>query len=155
MKIKIFETIVGTIVLVIAGFFLNYAYTIGNVKPPSESYSVFAKFKRIDGINVGSDVRIGGVKVGVVRNISLDKTFFLAIVEMNIDKKIKLPSDSSAEINTEGFMGGKFISIVPGGSLDSIKPNGEIINTQSSISLEELLGKFIFSSTGSGSGTAK
>src|SRR5262249_42155288 len=114
-------------------------------------YEVSAEFSRVDGIRAGSDVRISGVKIGSVLSEDLDPKTFLAVIRMSIDPAVSLPDDTVAEITSAGLLGDKYMSLVPGGSDKAIKPGGKIQYTQSSVSLENLIGQMIFSSPGSGS----
>ncbi len=107
-------------------------------------YEVTATFDRVDGVNAGADVRMSGIKIGTVTQLELDPQTFLARATLNIDSAVELPSDSSAEITTEGLLGGKYMAIVPGGAEDTIPNGGRIQFTQSSISLEGLIGRFGF-----------
>lgn len=148
MNGNLFEALIGAVVLVVAALFLVFAFTSANIGAV-EGYEVVAKFDRIDGLNVGSDVRLSGIKVGTVTKQDLDHETFLAVVRMSIDPAIQLPIDSSAQIVTDGLLGGKFMAIVPGGDLENIEPGGEITFTQSPIILENLIGQLIF---GAGNG---
>lgn len=145
MKRNVIETLVGALVLLIAGGFALFAYQNAGISHADETYPLIAKFERADGIKSGSDVRIGGVKVGVVSNASLDSTTYLAQIELSLDKKIKLPTDSSAQIVSDGLLGGKYIALVPGADDAMLAAGGEITFTQSSVNLETLIGKMIFS----------
>lgn len=139
-----FDFIVGTTVLTVAALFFISSFK--NTKTSSvKGYEISAKFENADGINVGSDVKISGVKIGVVSAQSLDNKTFQALLKLNIDNQIKIPNDSSAKIVSEGLLGGKYIAITPGGSDDIINSGEELTFTQSSVNFEELLGKFIFS----------
>lgn len=139
-----FDFIVGTTVLTVAALFFISSFK--NTKTSSvKGYEISAKFENADGINVGSDVKISGVKIGVVSAQSLDNKTFQALLKLNIDNQIKIPNDSSAKIVSEGLLGGKYIAITPGGSDDTINSGEELTFTQSSVNFEELLGKFIFS----------
>jgi phospholipid/cholesterol/gamma-HCH transport system substrate-binding protein len=145
MKANMIEAVMGAIVLIIATFFLVFAYTSskGGVYT---GYPLIAKFDRIDGLAVGNDVRISGVKVGSITSVTIDPKSFLARVVMTVQNGLALPTDSAAEIMSESMMGGKYIALVPGGSNKTLKPNERITYTQSSVSLESLLGKYLFSS---------
>ena len=97
----------------------------------SAGYDLTARFDHIDGLTLGSDVKIAGVKVGSVTEQSIDPKTFQAIVGVRIDGAIKLPKDSSAEIVSDGLLGGKYLSLTPGGEDDNLKPGGRISITQS------------------------
>jgi phospholipid/cholesterol/gamma-HCH transport system substrate-binding protein len=144
MGTNVIETITGTIVLIIAGIFMWFAYTGSGLTQP-KGYPLFAKFERVDGLNVGSDVKISGVKVGTVSNQYLDPQTFLAKVEFSVDSSVKVPVDSIAEIVSDGLMGGKYLALVPGGSDENIAAGGLVTHTQASVSLESMIGQLIFS----------
>ncbi len=145
MRHNLIETIMGTVVLVVAGFFIVFAYSRSQIIPVN-GYNLTAKFERIDGLNVGSDVRMSGVKIGTVISQHIDPKTFLAIVQLSLSSDINLPTDSSAEIVSEGFLGSKYLAIIPGANDRTIPLGGEIMHTQSSISLEAMIGQVIFSS---------
>lgn len=140
------EIVAGAIVLAVAAVFLFYAVThTGRSLGPG--YDLVAKFDRIDGLGPGADVKVSGVKVGSVVAQRLDPETFLAVVTMRIDSSVRLPVDTSAEITSESLLGGRYIALVPGGSDRLLAPGGLIEATQSAVSLESLLGRFIFSVT--------
>ncbi len=139
-----FEIIVGTFVLFCAIFFFVTSFKSAKVGT-SSGYHLIAKFDNSDGIASGSDVKISGVKIGTVIEQFLDEQTFRATLKINIDNKVKLPSDTSAKIASEGLLGSKYLAISPGGDEENLQDGDEIQFTQSSVNLEELLGKFIFS----------
>jgi phospholipid/cholesterol/gamma-HCH transport system substrate-binding protein len=140
------ETLTGGVVLLIAGGFLAYAVAHSG-RATGEGYPLTAQFDKIDGLAVGADVRIGGVKVGSVTGEYIDPKSYQAIVSLTVQDNIKLPKDTAAIITSESLLGGKYITLAPGGEATDLKPGAMITITQSSVSLEELLGKFIFSVT--------
>ncbi len=143
-KRKPSELIAGTLVLAVALGFLGYA--VANTGRTTVSgYTLRAKFERIDGLSVGSDVRVAGVKVGTIRSAGVDPKTYQAMVTFTVEPALHLPKDSSAEVTSDGLLGGKFLSLVPGGDDKMLADGGEITITQSAVSLEQLLGKFIFS----------
>ena len=148
MNKNMIETLTGAFVLIIATWFLMFFMNqnIG-VSVANDHYILTAKFEQADGIAVGTPVRIGGVKVGVVTGQDLDPKTYWAILKISIDKKVKIPTDSTAKISSEGLVGGKYLAIVPGADDNMITANGEILYTQSSISLETLISKMVFSSS--------
>ena len=143
---SVIETLMGAVVLLIAATFVLISYKSGNITPNSDVYNITAKFREIGSLSIGSDVRVGGIKVGSVSGQHLDSQNYKAVVEMGISKDVKLPKDSSASIIGDGLMGGKYVAIEPGGDENHIQSGGEIKFTQDSISLEELIGKFAFGS---------
>jgi phospholipid/cholesterol/gamma-HCH transport system substrate-binding protein len=140
------ETVTGACVLLVAVAFLAYAVAHSG-RTSGSGYSLIARFEHIDGLAVGSDVRIAGVKVGTVTDAQIDPKTFLAVVSLTVQNDVQLPKDSAAAITSESLLGGKYISLSPGGDETDLKPGQTITITQSSVSLEELLGKFIFSVT--------
>ena len=143
---NVIETLMGAVVLFIAASFIFISYKSGNITPDSSSYTVTAKFREIGSLSIGSDVRVGGIKVGSISNQYLDQKNYKAVVEMGINKNVKIPRDSSASVIGDGLLGGKYIAIEPGGEEEYIGDRGEIRYTQDSVSLEELIGKFAFGS---------
>jgi phospholipid/cholesterol/gamma-HCH transport system substrate-binding protein len=141
-----FEIIVGTFVLLSAVFFFFNSFTNSKVNAAG-GYNLIAKFENADGVNNGTDIKISGVKVGTVEGQTLDNESFRAVLQLNIADEIKLPIDSSVKIASEGLLGSKYLAITPGGDEEELKEGAEIQFTQSSVNFEDLLGKFIFSST--------
>jgi phospholipid/cholesterol/gamma-HCH transport system substrate-binding protein len=147
MRGNVIETVMGAVVLVVAAVFLFFAYSTSQLHAV-QGYEVTAEFERIDGIREGGDVRISGIKIGSVVAEKLDPKTFLATLRISIDPVVKLPDDTVAEIVSAGLLGDKYLSLVPGGSDNVILPGGRIKYTQSSISLENLIGQMIFSAPG-------
>jgi phospholipid/cholesterol/gamma-HCH transport system substrate-binding protein len=143
------ETIMGAVVLVIAALFLFFAYSTSQIRRTS-GYEVTASFDRIDGIREGGDVRISGIKVGSIVSQTLDPKTYLAVVRMTIDPSVKLPTDTVAQIASSGLLGDKYLSLLPGGADETIPAGGRIQFTQPAISLESLIGQYIFSNQQSG-----
>lgn len=144
MRGNVVEALLGAVVLVVAAGFLVFAYSSTEVGSVA-GYEVSAKFDRVDGLAVGSDVRLGGIKVGTIVGQTLEPDTYLAIVRMSIDPAIRLPADSSAEIVSDGLLGGRYLSLVPGGAEKMLATGDEIRFTQSPVSLENLIGRLIFS----------
>ena len=138
---------IGVGALVVAAGVLLLVLVLGGLGGAGGGLRLQARFDHIDGLAVGSDVRIAGVKIGRVTAERIDPKTFLATVEFAIPPDIHLPADSSAAIVSEGLLGGKFLSVSPGGDARDLGPGGTITATQGSIGLEALLGKFIGSVT--------
>ncbi len=145
MSRSLVETLLGAVVLAVAIGFIVFAYTRSGVATVS-GYEVSAAFTRVDGITNGSDVRIGGIKVGSVIGRELEPESYRAVLRMSIDETVALPTDSAAAVVSEGLIGGKFIDLQPGADEELIADGGRIHYTQSSLLLEELIGKFAFGS---------
>jgi len=146
MSRNIIETVMGAVVLVIAGLFVAFAYSSAELRPVS-GYEVTASFDHIEGTREGGDVKISGIKVGTITSQTLDPNSFRAIIRMNIDNAIKLPVDTVATITSAGLLGDKFMQLVPGADDKTIAPGGTIKITQSPVSLESMLGQVMFSMT--------
>jgi phospholipid/cholesterol/gamma-HCH transport system substrate-binding protein len=139
------ETIIGFLVITVAIGFAVFSYKVSEIKKyGTDVYKVVAKFNQIEGITIGSDIRISGINVGNVTDMKLDPTSYDAIVTMDIKESIQVPDDSSAQITTEGFLKNKHIAIYAGSSSEMLKDNDRIKFTQSSISLENLIGKLLY-----------
>jgi phospholipid/cholesterol/gamma-HCH transport system substrate-binding protein len=150
MKHNPVETLVGAAVLVIAALFLVTAYqSSGVAQSPGTFYK--AAFERVDGLVVGAEVRVSGVKVGTVKTLSIDPKTFQADVLFSVVNTVPLPTDTSAAIVGDGLMGGKYLSLTPGGDEENLKAGDSIMHTQSSVSLESMIGQLIFSNKQSSS----
>jgi phospholipid/cholesterol/gamma-HCH transport system substrate-binding protein len=144
---NVIETVMGGVVLVVAALFLFFAYSTSQVRAV-QGYEVTAQFERVGTLRDGGDVRIAGVKIGSIVSEILDPKTFLADVRMSIDPAYKLPEDTVAEIVSNGLLGDQYMSLVPGGSEQTIPPGGRIKFTQAPVSLENLIGQMIFSQPG-------
>ena len=145
MNGNLVETLIGAVVLVVAAAFLWFAATRANVGSV-DGYSLIASFDKVDRISVGSDVMVGGIKVGTVTEQRLDPKTYLAVLTMSIRDDIKLPEDSSIKIAAAGLLGGNYLAIQPGGAEEYLENGGEFEFTQSAVDLTDLLGKAIYQS---------
>jgi phospholipid/cholesterol/gamma-HCH transport system substrate-binding protein len=143
---NIVETIVGALVLVVAGLFVFYAFAKSDRIGP-DGYEVLARFGRIDGLKRGSDVTLSGVKVGTVTGFDLDKKSYQAVVHLSLSSSVQLPTDTNAKIVSESLLGGMVVVLEPGADKKMIAAGGEIEHTQDSIPLTELIAKFVFGGT--------
>ncbi|MFA5122831.1 outer membrane lipid asymmetry maintenance protein MlaD [Zavarzinia sp.] len=143
MSSNLVETLVGAVVIGVAAIFVVFAYS--NVgRTSTGGYMVTARFDRVDGLPIGADVRISGIKVGSVVAQDLDPATYRAQVRMTISKAIELPDDSSAKVASEGLLGGAYIAIEPGGSDKFLQQGSEIKYTQSSVDLMGLISRAVF-----------
>ena len=143
---RFIETILGAVVLLVAGIFLAFAYSqadLGAVK----GYTVAASFGSVGGLPNGGDVRINGIKVGSVIDQKIDPNTFDAVVRMSISPTIHLPVDTVASVASVDLLGGKFVRLEPGHSKESISPGGSIGKTKNYKSLEQMVGEIIFLAT--------
>ena len=143
MKINILDAFLGFTVLLITGLFLFYVYiTLDTKLFKSDGFRLHARFENIDGIVTGSKVKLSGVNIGTVKSISLEPESYYAFITMNFDKKFRFPDDTEASVQLEGLLGGSYISILPGGSDVMLLNDQEILYTQGSTSLLNLMLKF-------------
>lgn len=141
------ETIMGAAVLLVAGFFVYFAYNSAEIKAVS-GYELNARFFKIGGLGKGSDVRISGIKIGTVLENRLDPVSFDAVVVMSIRPDVKLPADTVASIASSGMLGDKYIQLVPGSDTAILAAGSDIANTKDFRSLEDQVGEIIFLATG-------
>lgn len=137
------EVLIGGIVLAVAIAFGAYAVTTTGFSSGGDGYPLSASFRSLEGVTVGSDVRLAGVNVGTVTGISLNPETYRAEMGITMDKSIQVPDDSAILISSEGLLGGNFVEISPGGSMFYLEPGDEIIDTQGSVSLISLLLKYV------------
>jgi phospholipid/cholesterol/gamma-HCH transport system substrate-binding protein len=146
------ETLIGAVVIAVAVCFLGFAVTRAGEAGASGGYTVFGRFDRVDGIGVGADVRVSGVKVGAVSRVSIDPQTYYARLDMTVTPSVKLPDDSSAKVASDGLLGGAYIALDPGGSETMLASGGEILNTQGAI---DLISTFAALAKGGGSESEK
>jgi phospholipid/cholesterol/gamma-HCH transport system substrate-binding protein len=156
MSGNLVETLIGAVVLLVAGFFLAFAYSTGGVGSGRNSgYELQARFNRADGLVIGGDVRLSGIKIGTITKQSLDPKTYDAVVTFTVDSRYELPEDTALKIASEGLLGGNYLSVEPGGSDKMLKPGSFVQHTQGSVNLMDLIGQAIFSATGAGSSKDK
>jgi len=142
MKENVAEAFIGGLAVLVAAAFLVFMGQSSGFSGSNGQYDLVAKFRSAEGVVVGSDVRMAGVKIGSVTDISLDPVTYLATTEFTVQDGIKVPDDSEAGIATEGLLGGAFVELSPGGSEFMLASGDEVINTQSAVSLLQLLMQF-------------
>jgi len=134
-------------VFLLAGFasFSWLAVKMGDLELfKKESYDITASFTSISGLKEGAALELAGVVVGKVTKIELDEEEYEATVFMDVRKTVQLSDDSIASIRTSGIIGDKFIKLTPGGSEIMLESGDMIEETEASISIEELVSKYIF-----------
>ena len=141
------ETLIGALVIGIAVIFGIFAYHSAGATGYS-GYELTAKLSKVDGIAVGTDVKLSGIKIGVVSDLTLDPSY-LVTVHMNIRKDVQVPEDSSLVVTSSGLLSSNYLSISPGGSDKMLAAGGLIRNTQGSIDMMGLLSRFVGGVSGS------
>ena len=136
------ETLIGAIVVAVAAGFLFFAYTSTGAGSVS-GYSIAARFSSADGISSGTDVRLHGIKIGTVSDLTLDPKTFMAIARLSVRNDVQIPDDSAVKITSSGLLGSSYVAIQPGGSDKNVKPGGELTNTQGSVDLMGLIGRAV------------
>lgn len=136
------ETGVGAVVILAAASFLAYSLTVGGSVRP-HGYAVRARFGQVGSLAPGAVVSVAGVKIGTVSSITLDHKTFLATTTLDLDPAVPLPADSTAKIASDGLMGASHVVIEPGGAAETLKPGGEIGNTQGAVDLFGLIGQLL------------
>lgn len=137
------EVLVGGVVLAAAVAFGIYAAQAAGLSSGGDSYPLHASFRSLEGVSVGTDVRLAGVKVGTVSGVALNPETFRADTTVDVAKAIEIPDDSAIVISSEGLLGGNFVEIVPGGSPFYFEAGDQITDTQGAVSLISLLLKFV------------
>lgn len=134
-KAGYFETLVGVVVIAVAALFLVYAYSFSGKRVSRDAYELDAVFGRVDGITIGAEVRIAGVKVGTVAAHGLDPKTYEAKLRLAMSSGVPVPEDSIAKVVSDGLLGGAHVAIEPGAS-DVMLANGDTIAfTQGSVDL--------------------
>ena len=144
MTSRIYEIITGFCILAIALIsFICFDKATNNSS--KNSYALIAYFRAAEGIRKDSNVCIAGVAIGKVKSITLNKSNLTAKIEISLPQDLKIANDSKICIRSESLLGGKFLEIKSGNSPISFKAGEEIFDTQSSISIEDLFAKMMFS----------
>lgn len=144
------EVAAGALVLVLALGFAAYAGKGMGLASGPDAYELRASFRSIQGVQLGADVKLAGVKVGTLTELQLNPETYMADAVIALDKTVQLPSDSAILISSEGLLGGNFIELQPGGMPDYLAPGDEIEDTQGAVSLITLLMKFVGAKSDSG-----
>ena len=138
------EVLVGAAVLTVAiGFLVFVSQATGFSSAKSSDYPLTASFRSGEGITIGTDVRLAGVKIGTISQMQLNSQTYRADVTLSVKDGILIPDDSSVVVSSEGLLGGNFVEIYPGASMDNFEGGDDIEDTQGSISLVSLLMKFV------------
>ena len=143
MSQNITEVLVGGVVLAAAVGFAVFAGQAAGLSTGGDDYQLNASFRSIEGVGVGTDVRLAGVKIGTVTDVSLNPQTFRADTFFSVLQSVEIPDDSAVVVSSEGLLGGNFVEIMPGGSPFNFEPGDEIEDTQGAVSLITLLLKFV------------
>ena len=144
MKNSMLETLIGALVVAIAAIFFIFAYQTSGKGAASGGIRLTAEFDNAEGVNVGTDVRMAGVKIGTVLAMSLNPENFQAAVTMGVDPKVVLTEDATAKVTAEGLLGSKFISLEQGGADAKLADGGVISNTQGAVDVWSLISQAMF-----------
>ena len=148
---NVIETILGAVVLIVAGLFMVFAYSSSDLQKV-QGYTVSANFPMVDGLKEGSDVKVNGVKIGSITSMNLitdaGPSQYLVDVKLSIKPSVRLPTDTMALAATESLLGGKYMSLEVGVDEELIKTDGtgRITRTQAPMRLDDLIGQLIYSS---------
>lgn len=143
MSHNITEVLAGGVVLAAALGFAVYAGQVAGVSSGGTGYELTASFRSLEGVSVGTDVRLAGVKIGTVTDVALNPETFRADTRFSVLEGIMVPDDSSVVISSEGLLGGNFVEVMPGGSPFNLEAGEEVLDTQGAVSLISLLVKFV------------
>lgn len=146
MKRSLVETFLGGLVVVVAAGFFIFALQATDVGAV-DGYGLKARFLKLGGLEVGSDVRISGVKVGTVTDRQLDTESFEAVVLFTVRSGLRLPADTQAVVTSEGLLGNKYLRLIPGFATEIIAEGGEISQTRDYRTLEDTVSEIIFLAT--------
>lgn len=137
------EVVVGAAVLAAAAWFLWFIVSATGLSGGTAGLSLHANFRSAEGVGVGTNIRLAGVSIGTVRDLNLNLETYRAEATFSIYQGVGIPDDSAAVVASEGLLGGTFIEIVPGGSLEMFADGELIEDTQGAVSLIQLLMTFV------------
>lgn len=137
------EVAVGGLVLALAIGFAVFLFQGSGLSSSSGTYPIYASFRSAEGIKIGTDVRLAGVKIGAVGALDLDVETYRATSMLAVRNDVLIPDDSALAISSEGLLGGSFVEVIPGASFDYLAGGDQILDTQGSVSLISLLMKFV------------
>lgn len=142
MKKNSFEVIVGIFIIVFAILFVIFTMNITNKKINTGYYKLYAKFENIEGVNIGTKVKIGGIEIGEVEKLNIDTDYKVSLI-LKIKKDMLLPIDSNIKISTSGIMGGKYLKVDVGGEEEFFKDGDYFEFTESTMDLEDMITRFM------------
>ncbi len=143
---NLIETVMGAVVLIVAGVFISFAWRTAEIRAEN-GYPLTARFAQVGGLERGADVRVNGIKVGTVSDVRLDPDSLDAVVSLTIRDPVALPTDTAVMIESDGLLGGKYVRLKPGQSSTTAAPGGELTATRDFRSLEDQIGEVIYLAT--------
>jgi len=152
MEKKQIETLVGLFVLLGALAIAFLALKAANLASFSldATYELKARFDNVGGLKIRAPVKSAGVTVGRIASIAFDDKNFQGVVTMELDRRYRFPSDTSAKILTSGLLGDQYVGLEPGGDEKNLGAGDTIKMTQSAVVLENLIGQMIYSKAAEG-----
>ena len=143
MERNTLETVLGAVVLLVAGYFLYLVYSETDVSTEAGGYALELRFDSGGSTGIGTDVRIAGVKVGSVTDQYFDEAAYQAVVKIEVEDRVKLPKDTSAVVTSDGLLGDNYILLNIGGDAEMLAPGERIRNVQGAINLADLINQFV------------
>ena len=142
MHRNIIETVLGAVVILIAAIFLVFTLQFSS-NAAVKGYDIFGDFRHIDGVKIGDEVRLAGVKIGSVTAVALKRQDYGALVTMRVAPDVLISTDSTVSIDTDGLLGCKYLEILIGGDPKNLKPNDHFGFVQDAVIVEELIEKIV------------
>jgi phospholipid/cholesterol/gamma-HCH transport system substrate-binding protein len=152
MQRNVLETVMGAVVLLAAAAFLYVIYGASGVSSPSSGYHLVMRLDQGGSITPGTDVRAAGVKVGTVVRQEFDAKNFQAVITLDIDQKVQLPTDSSANVDQDGLLGNSYVALQLGSDEAMMKDGDTFKYATGALSLNKLIGKVVSPTDGGASG---
>ena len=142
------EVVVGLFLIAGLVTFAFLAVKLGGLgNTQTGHYVLEARFESTSGLKEGADVEMAGVGIGKVLEIRFDPENYEAVVALSIPQEVELQEDSIASVRSTGLIGGKYVKLTAGGSETILAPGETIVQTEASVSIEELISKYIFESS--------
>ena len=142
MKKNNFEIVIGIFVIIFSILFVLFTMKMTNRRINDEFYKVYATFDNIEGITIGSKVKIGGIDIGEVDRLSIDNNYKVKLT-LKIRSSIKIPTDSNIKISTSGIIGGKYLKVDVGGDEEYLTNYDSFEYTEATMDLEDMITRFM------------
>ncbi|AWX14491.1 outer membrane lipid asymmetry maintenance protein MlaD [Mergibacter septicus] len=145
-----YEFWVGIFLLLGIAALVFLGLKVANIQSFSQgkTYQIEAVFDNIGGLKVRSPLKLGGVVIGRVSDISLEPKTYLPLVKINIAQEYdKIPENSSLSIKTSGLLGEQYVALNLGfddGETPMLKNGSKVVDTKSALVLEDLIGQFLY-----------